>query len=37
MRYSWYNYSTYCRLTEFNNLLRKRETEFNPLPKSGRS
>lgn len=25
MRYSWYNYSTYDRLTEFNNLLRKRE------------
>ena len=25
MRYSWYNYSTYDRLTEFNSLLRKRE------------
>ena len=25
MRYSWYNYSTYYTLTEFNSLLRKRE------------
>ena len=25
MRYMWYNYSTYYRLTEFNSLLRKRE------------
>lgn len=36
MRYSWYNYCTYYRLTEFNSQLRKRETEFNLIPKSGR-